>query len=112
MPHDSFSELLRILPGLLWFRNGAWPLALYDTGAWTTYVFHLLWSASIWPIVCGLILMLLNRKLKARYANGLARIAWTVVGIEVGLAFLIWLVGFWPITVPIALILGWLWFRA
>ena len=105
------AELLWALPTFLGFGE-AGQLAWKDPAAWLDYV----WCIFAWfagPTgFCAITFELLRRRLGARGSRPLARIAWTLLAFELGLAFFLWTSGYWLLGLPVGIVLLILWIHS
>ncbi|HBL39636.1 TPA: hypothetical protein DDZ10_03100 [Candidatus Uhrbacteria bacterium] len=109
MFEHSLLELLRALPDFLAPRGPYANLAWRDPAAWLEYVFCVLAWLALPTALFGGALALLRRRGRALGARSIGRAAWTLLALELGLGLLLWVVGYWLLALPVAILVLILW---
>lgn len=113
VPYEvPFLELIRALPVFLSPVGESGNMAWHDLSGWFFYALAIVVPLALPTAFFGVVFGLLWRRLRARGSRLLAIIAWSVLGFELGLAFFIWLMGYWLLAVPVGILVIVLWILA
>lgn len=105
-------ELIRALPVFLSPVGESGNMAWRHPIEWFLYALAIVAPLALPTAFFGVVFGLLWRRLRARGSHLLAIIVWSVLGLELGLAFFIWLMGYWLLAVPIGILVIVVWILA